>query len=70
MDNIKAAYTLIVAEADRRIKEGGGDYCGKLVEVSQGVEHKLLYLMKLTREEERRIKNDKNISPINQDHAK
>lgn len=53
MDNIEAASTLIQAEASRRIKETGGDYCGKLVEVSQEVSNKILYVMKLTREEER-----------------
>lgn len=56
MDNIEAAYVLIVAEADRRIKDGGGDYCGKLVEVTQEVDTKILHLMKVTREEERRNK--------------
>jgi len=54
MDNIEAAYTLIVAEADRRAKSSGGDYCGKLIEVSQEVDAKILQLMELTRKEERR----------------
>lgn len=53
MDNIEAAYTLIVAEADRRIKKGG-DYCGKLVEVAQEVDAKIIQLMKVSREEERK----------------
>ena len=61
IDNVEAAFTLIQAEASRRIKALGGDYCGKLTEVSQEVDQKLLQLMKLTREEERRKKNAKNI---------
>lgn len=56
MDNVEAAYTLIMAEAERRIKAIGGDYCGKLVEVTQEVDAKLLQLMKLTREGERKAK--------------
>lgn len=56
MDNTEAAFILIQAEASKRIKEHGGDYCGKLVEVSQEVSDKILQLMKLTREEERRNK--------------
>ena len=55
MDRIEAAYTLIVAEADERIKKHkGGGYCGKIVEVTQEVDTKLLLLMKQTREGERK----------------
>jgi len=57
MDNIEAVYTLIVAEADKRLKKDGGDYCGKLVDVSQEVDAKILQLMELTRKKERRRKN-------------
>lgn len=60
MNNIEAAFTLIQAEASRRIKDHGGDYCGKLTEVSQEVDQKILQLMKLTREEERKNVNKKN----------
>ena len=56
MNNIEAAFTLIQAEANKRIKDGGGDYCGKLVDVSQEVDKKVLQLMKEIREEERRNK--------------
>jgi len=45
-----------VAEADERLKNGKGDYCGKLVEVTCEVDQKLLTLMKETREEERKGK--------------
>jgi len=58
MDNIEAAYILIVAEADRRLKSSGGDYCGKLVAVSQEVDEKILQLIELTRKEERRKKKE------------
>lgn len=58
MNRIEASYILIVAEADQRLKEQGGDYCGKLVDVAQEVDAKLFQLMKVTREGERGNEKD------------
>lgn len=59
MDNVEAAYTLIRAEAERRLKQTGGDHCGKLVEVSQEVDAKTIHLMKSIREGERKCQSEK-----------
>ena len=56
MNRIEAAYVLIVAEADERTANDGGDYCGKLVDVSQEVDAKILQLMASTRTKEREEK--------------
>ena len=45
MNNVEAAFILIQVEASSRIKKQGGDYCGKLVEVTQEIDQKLLQLM-------------------------